>query len=207
MARVRTPEKTLMIISIIVSFVLVAGFSALCYMKQKAIEEVRKESDKLAKQANELQKKIDMLGTKEEERDRLAKEIHEYEKILPDAKEVENLMTMLSEQGRRSGCTVRDFSLIESRGARGRGGVAGGAYEKVRFECSVSSSKEGKGYFCACKFLNLLERYERFIAVDTLSIAGGRKGDAAMVMDVSAHTYMFTGKKASAVKKPGAVRR
>ncbi len=194
MARVRTPEKTLMIISIIVSFVLVAGLSALCYMNWKKVQEVGEETDKLTKKADGLQRKIDKLDEKQEERDLLAKKIHEYEKILPDAKEVENLMTMLSEQGRRSDCIVKDFSLVEKRTAR-RGQAAGGVYAKVQFECSAVSSKPGKGYFCACKFLNLLERYERFIAVDDLVITGGKKGSATMAMDVSAHTYMFTGKK------------
>ena len=77
MARARIPEKTLMIISIVVSFVLVAGLSALCYMKWKAIEEVRKESDKLTQEADALQMKINMLEDKEEERDRLAAEIRD----------------------------------------------------------------------------------------------------------------------------------
>lgn len=194
MARVRTPEKTLMIISIIISFVLVAGLSALCYMKRKKVQEVREETNKLVKEAEALQKKIDKLDEKREERDRLAAEIHEYEKILPDAKEVENLMTMLSDQGLRSDCSVKDFSLVEKRVAR-RGRAAENVYGKVEFECSISSSKPGKGYFCACKFLNLLERYERFIAVDDLMITGGKKDDTTMAMDVSAHTYMFTGKK------------
>lgn len=203
MARVRTPEKTLMIVSIIVSFVLVAGISAFCYLKWKKIEEVRMEAEKLSKEAKELQKKIDKLDEKKVERDRLAEQIDEYEKILPDAKEVENLMTMLSELGGRSDCTVSDFSLVEirRRGAAAAG-AAGGTYEKVPFDCSVSSGKEGKGYYCACRFLNLLERYERFIAADRFTIDGGRgSGDTAMSMDLSAHTYMFTGRKSAGKPK------
>ncbi len=200
--KIRIPEKTLLIVSIAVSVVLVGSFSALCYMKWKAVEKVRQECDVLTRKANELQKKINKLGEKEEERDRLAEKIHEYEKILPDAKEVENLMTMLSEQGRRSDCDVRDFSLVEKRGGgRGRS-TGGGTYEKVKFECSISSKKPGKGYYSACRFLNLLERYERFIAVDEFSMSGGRGSDISMGMDISAHTYMFTGKKV--VEKPAA---
>ncbi len=61
MARVRTPEKTLMIISIIVSFVLVAGLSALCYMKWKKVQVVREETDKAYDMAlNKARKKEDL---------------------------------------------------------------------------------------------------------------------------------------------------
>ena len=78
-----------------------------------------------------------------------------------------------------------------------RGGGAGqAAYKKIKFECSVSSRKPRKGYFSACKFLNLLERYKRFIAADEFEIKAGKTGGASMTMDLSAHTYMFTGQKA-----------
>jgi predicted GNAT superfamily acetyltransferase len=65
----------------------------------------------------------------------------------------------------------------------------------------------GKGYYSACKFLNLLERYERFIAVDGFSMSAGRGADTSMSMDISAHTYMFTGKKAAGKSTAGGRRR
>lgn len=208
MARVRIPEKTLVIVSIAVAFVVVAGLSALCYSKHRKIEGINKETSELRKQVQELQKKINLLPLLEEEMDELVEQIVEYEKILPDAKEVENLMIMLSEQANKSDCSVGDFSLIETRrtmAARRSAGQA--AYQKIKFECSVSSRKLGKGYFSACKFLNLLETYKRFIAVDDFDIKGGKKEGISMTMNLSAHTYVFTGTKMQPmVKKRRGVR-
>ncbi len=204
MARARMPEKTILLICIAVIAVLTLGMLALCHFKLKAIKKVRQETADLAKKAGELQKKISKLTEKEEERDRFAIEIEEYEKMLPDAKEVEGLMTVLSEQARFSECEVSDFSLVAERARMVRGGAPQTTYTKVNFEVSLSCRKRQKGYFAACKFLNLLERYERFIAADTFTVKSGKGMGESMSMELKAHTYVFTGKKAAAGgrKKP-----
>jgi Tfp pilus assembly protein PilO len=206
--RARTSEKTLMIASIAVFVVLVGAFGVLCYRTNKEIKKINKETEAIKAQSRELQVKIDKLPGMEKERAELAAQMTEYEKILPDAEEIENLMTMLSEQADLSDCDVSDFSLIADRTPVGRGrGAATGAYKKVKFDCTVSSSKKRKGYYCACKFLNLLERYERFIAADNFTLRAGQDADTAMHLDLSAHTYTFTGKMAPAAAAAGRGRR
>jgi Tfp pilus assembly protein PilO len=201
--RARTSEKTLMIASVAVFVVLVAVFAVLCFRSHKQIKKIQKETEAIKKKSRELQVKIDKLPGMEKERAELAAQMAEYEKVLPDAEEIDKLMTMLSEQADLSDCDVSDFSLIADRAPAGRGRAATAAYKKVKFDCTVSSAKKRKGYYCACKFLNLLERYERFIAADNFTLRAGQDADTAMHLDLSAHTYTFTGKMAPAAGAAG----
>jgi Tfp pilus assembly protein PilO len=201
--RGRASERTLLIVSISVFVVLIGTFSALSYRAKNEIERIEGETKVIERDIRQLQKKIDQLPDLEKERDRLAAVSKEAEKILPDAEEIEGLMTMLSEQAALSDCIISDFSLVPDTrggGAMAARGAAAAAYKKVKFECTVSSNKLKKGYYCACKFLNLLERYERFIAADDFTVRAGTDAEVSMHLDLSAHTYTFTGTKAT----PGA---
>ncbi|MFC1671752.1 type 4a pilus biogenesis protein PilO [Planctomycetota bacterium] len=196
--RPRASEKMLVIVSISVFVVLAGTFAGLSYKAHKTVLETREETKVINAAIRKLQSKIDKLPAMQAERDELAARMAENEKILPAAEEIENLMTMLSEQAALSDCKVSDFSLVAGAPTPGMrpGAAAAAAYKKVNFSCAVSSNKLRKGFYSACKFLNLLERYERFIAADDFTIRVGGDAEISMHLDLTAHTYTFTGKMA-----------
>ncbi len=188
-------EKQKLLATIGVFLFLAGALGGYGWWQWKKIQETEKQIKRMHAEIAKLSNKIKQIPEMERLRDALSKKITEYEKILPDKKEVEGLMSMLSEQAELAGCKVHDFSLV---GGKRRLGMAAGPYRKIRFQCTVTSSREGKGYIAAMTFLNLLERYKRFIAADSFSIAKGGGEGESMQMRLNAHTYMFTGAGPSA---------
>ncbi len=197
--RARASEKTLLIVSVAVFVVLIGLFTFLSYTTKQNITKAEDATRALKVEISKLDQKIKKIPAAKEKKDELEAMMEEYERILPDAEEIENLMTMLSEQAVLSDCNVSDFSpLSDSPGGRQRGtAAAAGSYKKVKFDCTVSSSKRRRGFYCASKFLNLLERYERFISTDEFTLRAGTDAETAMHLDLTAHTYTFTGTMAA----------
>jgi Tfp pilus assembly protein PilO len=199
--RARTSEKTLIIIYVSVFVVLIGVFVGLSYKTWKEIELIRAETEELRIQIADLEVKIAKLPALRKQRNELLAQMAEYEKMLPDAKDIAQLMTTLSDQAGRSDCSISDFTLLPDTQRGPAGTAGGGAYKKVKFTCTVSSAKRQKGYYSACRFLNLLELYERFIAADNFTLSAGTDAETSMGLNLAAHTYTFTGVKPGSVQK------
>jgi len=140
------------------------------------------------------QQKIAKIGGLEKEVIILRENLDEYVKVLPDSKELNGFVRMLTMFERQSGLVGTDLLQKPTRAAKG----------SERFALIEYSYEMTGTLWEFLKFINLLENYERFINIAEFSIhAGGkgkddemRDGEVVHKVKLTMQTYSYNGKAA-----------
>jgi len=173
----------------------VAVFLAvLIFMEYRASGETQQTIANLQQSIEKADGKIREIPALEAERNRLTEVVEEYVRILPDEKEVEALLETLSELKDKAGLApdaIESFTFAaEPTGAKSR------AATSANFQKYMRQVRLHATLFQFADFINRLERYKRFIQVDSFSLrpqADSLEQDINMQM--TTFTYSRTKKK------------
>ena len=189
-------ERQALLISIgvlVAAVILISGGLVYSYKQLGVIEEENAELAKKIADAADKEKKSVQL---KEDLTELRKNLVTYERILPDEKEIENIMDLLNDFKKAAGV---DILSMRPRTVRMAGGAGRANYQHHPYDLSVRGT-----YFGFMRFINLLETHRRFIKVDKFSVKVRDSELQVPISDfsLSISTYTF---KASA--KPAATGR
>jgi Tfp pilus assembly protein PilO len=169
-------EKQVTIIAVaILAFVLLAGGVITWYLYAKKLAGKKAElvaAENAVKDAGEKRGKIKGL---EEQNQKLAKDIKEKQKQIPDLTKLEydQFANLLDDLRRRANVAVSSADWIATdkmvKAVKGRpGGGLPPTIHKVQYTLMVTG-----GFYQLLKFVNLLEQEHRFIAVQNFSLSQG----------------------------------
>jgi len=165
----------------------------LIVMEYNAAAKTKEDIKALQAQIAVAEAKIQEIPALEEERKHLTEVVEEYVKILPDEKEVEALLETLSELKDKAGLApdaIESFTFAAEPSGQSR------ASASANFQKYVRQVRLRATLFQFADFVNRLERYKRFIQIDSFSIRpqpDSPEHDIAMQM--STFTYSRTKKK------------
>lgn len=179
-------EKQKMAIALAVVIAIAAGLLFLIYKERSLAVATQAKIDKCRKDIKACEAKIAEIPALEAERNRLTAVVEEYVRILPDEKEVEALLETLSELKDQSGLApdaIESFTFVPEPASSTRGGTS------ANFQKYIRQVRLRATLFQFATFVNLLERYKRFIQVDNFNIPGGDTREHDISMQMSTFTY------------------
>jgi Tfp pilus assembly protein PilO len=182
-------EKQKLLVAIAVAVILAAGLAYLIYRERNVATETQTSIDTCRTAIKAAEAKIAEIPKLEAERQELIKFVEDYVRILPDEKEVEALLETLSELKDQAGLApdaIESFQFAQdSTSMRGRPTSA-------NFQRYIRKVDLKANFFQFVTFVNLLERYKRFIQVDSFGIKPKTEGGGSaldIVMQLSTFTY------------------
>jgi Tfp pilus assembly protein PilO len=191
-------ERQKLLVTIASIAAVAVGLLYLDYREYTALAETRNTIENTRAAIKAAEAKIAEIPTLEAERARLTEVVEENVRILPDEKEVESLLETLSELKDQSGLTpdaIESFQFAqESASARGRS-TASANFQKYICQVRLRAT-----LFQFATFVNLLERYKRFVQVDSFSMKPEATG-AELDVNMQMSTFTYTrGAKGGAAK-------
>ncbi|NOZ23612.1 MAG: type 4a pilus biogenesis protein PilO [Planctomycetes bacterium] len=164
-----------------VGIVVVGVLLYMIYDSQSQIQKARTEIITYRKKIVKAQQRIKEIPALREKRYALTNAVEEYVKILPDGREVEALLDTLSDLRKEAEVELISFRITrEAR--RGKGGSR-------KFEKHTRQAKLVGEFFNIAKFINLLERYKRFMSVESFSLKP--KEGKMLDVDLKFSTYTY----------------
>ena len=167
-------EKQFLLIGVAIVILVVGAFGYLTYTEYQELQKLKGEVADLIKKIDGHREKIAKIKGLQEEINILDSEFEEQREKLPDSKELENLLEIISYLCTETGVDKpKRMKKQEVRGQPGAKAAVGGI-EEIVYDCEL----DGK-FFNFVKFLNWLEHYKRLIRVRTFALrGGGKKGEA-----------------------------
>ena len=167
---------------------IAVGILYLLYREYTSAQETQVSIENTRMAIKTAEAKIVDIPSLEAERARLTEVVEENVRILPDEKEVEALLETLSELKDQSGLApdaIDSFQFVqEPASAKGRGTTS------ANFQKYVRQVRLRATLFQFAVFVNLLERYKRFIQVDSFSMKPQAEGaELDINMQMSTFTY------------------
>ena len=176
------------------TLVVCIGAIAGVFYTQGLIDEVQTQTESKQQEIAAADAKIKMIPATEDDVIILRENLDEYVKILPDSRELIAFVRMIDDFERQTG--IQGTGLIPRTKKADKG--------QQRF-VPIEYSYEMKGTLWQfLKFLNLVENYERFVAITDFQITSGAGGrnelrvgdDAVHGVRVTLQTYTYNGKAA-----------
>ena len=165
----------------------------LIVMEYNAAAKSKEDIKGIQAQITVAEAKIREIPALEAERNRLTEVVEEYVRILPDEKEVEALLETLSELKDKAGLApdaIESFTFAAEPSGQSR------ASASANFQKYVRQVRLRATLFQFADFANRLERYKRFIQVDSFSIRPqSDTPEHDISMQMSTFTYSRTKKK------------
>lgn len=125
----------------------------------------------------------------------LRENLGEYVKILPDDRELNELLRTLQKFERQSGIRGTGLTQKNSRGGKGKG-----LFSPIEYSYEMTAT-----LWQGIKFMNLIENFERFVSVTDFSIKEGKgktggadtiDGEVVHTIKISMRTYQYNKKGA-----------
>lgn len=186
-------EKQQLLVAAAVAAAIAVFLGCLIFSEYRTSQETQVMIDSCKRNIEMADAKIREIPTLEAERNRLTAVVEEYVRILPDEKEVEALLETLSELKDKAGLApdaIESFTFAaEPTGVKSRAASA-------NFQKYIRQVRLRATLFQFADFVNRLERYKRFIQVDSFSIRPeGDSLENGIMMQMSTFTYSRTKKK------------
>ncbi len=186
-------ERQKLIASIAAVVAVAAGLLYLIYRERTISAETEASIRNCRINIKTAEEKIAQIPALDAERTRLTEVVEEYVRILPDEKEVEALLETLSELKQEAGLVpdaIESFTFVPEPAAAGRHATS------ANFQKYIRQVRLRATLFQFATFVNLLERYKRFIQVDSFNIRPQAEGmEHDINMQMSTFTYSRTKKK------------
>jgi len=173
-------EQQKLIIAGGVGLVVVAVLLYMVYDAQAQIQKARKEITSYRQKIVTAQQRIKEIPALREKRYALTNAVEEYVRILPNGREVEALLDTVSDLKKEAEIELMSFRI--ERGQRRRGGSR-------NFEKHTRQTKVVGEFFNIAKFINLLERYKRFMSVESFEMKPKEKKMIDADLKFSTYTY------------------
>ncbi len=146
-----------------------------------------------------LNEKIGSIPQLRQEKGKLQDELTEYETILPNGRELENLLDMLTEFTKDSGVTILEFKPERER--QDKPGESSSSYKQVSYDLKVDGD-----FYQVTKFINLLENYKRFVRIDSFEMGKRDLDEPIGETALRISTFVYDPKSEPAAKKRAATR-
>ncbi|MEW6355950.1 MAG: type 4a pilus biogenesis protein PilO [Planctomycetota bacterium] len=180
MARELTEQQKLMVAAAI-GILVVAVLLYMIYSAQSQIQAARTEITNYRQKIVKAQERIKEIPALREKRYALTNAVEEYVRILPDGREVETLLDTLSDLKKEAEIELTSFRIMQEA-RRGRGG-------SQNFEKHTRQAKLIGPFFNIAKFINLLERYKRFMSVESFTMKPKEGTMLNVELRFSTYTY------------------
>jgi Tfp pilus assembly protein PilO len=193
MGEVVMNEKQKLMVAAAVAAAIAIGLAYLIYVEYGTSVEALETTANVKKGIQLAEAKIKEIPGLEAERNRLAAVVEEYVRILPDEKEVEALLETLSELKDKAGLApdaITSFTFTQEPIGTSRSAAS------ANFQKYVRQVRLRATLFQFADFVNRLERYKRFIQVDSFSLRPQTEGTVHDInMQMSTFTYSRAKKK------------
>lgn len=161
------------------------------YYTAGLIEEVETQVAEKEKSIAAADERIAQIPALEKDVIILRENLDEYVKILPNDKELNDFLRMLSQFNRVSGVQARMLQNKQRREAKGE------RFTPIEYTYDMTAT-----LWQCMKFMNLVENFERFVSITDFSIQSGatargedtREGDAVHKVKMTLQTYAYNGK-------------
>ena len=170
------------------ALLVVVGYFLLVYRDtNERLDRLRAQEFELQRRLTEVRSVAANLHEFEEEIARLELKLSKVLRQLPDKKELEVLLTDISNLGKKSGIEIKSFKRLEE--------VEQGFYAEV----PISIELEG-GYHDVARFFDMLSKLPRIVNMGTLRIkvADESLEETRLRVEGTATTYRFVGKNTQA---------
>lgn len=185
-------EKQKMIIAAAVGVLLVGVLLYLTYSAKTQKEAAEKDIAAFQKRFREARERIKEIPALRQKEFELNNAVNEYVKILPTEQEVEKMYDTVNDLKDEAGIQLSSYRP---------GKQAGKSRQKMssNFQMHTRDIRISGNFFAIVKFINLIERYKRFMRVESFDLKP-TEGD---ILDstVKFSTFTYTPKKASKSKK------
>jgi len=179
-------EQHKLIIAAGIGLVVVGVLVYLIYDAQSQIKQARTEITTCRQNIVKARQRIEEIPALREKRYALTNAVEEYVRILPNGAEIEALLDTVSDLRKEAEVELTSFRIV--RGAtRRRGGSRS-------FEKHTRQTKLVGPFFNIAKFVNLLERYKRFMSVESFSMKPKEdtpQGGKVLGVDLKFSTYTY----------------
>jgi len=193
----RPDERAALLITVVVVITAVIGISVGLFFSYRELEKVRQANADLEKRISEAENKKSRIPALEEEISVMLADLVLYEEILPDEKEIENIMDLLNDFKKEA--KVEIISLTPQR-ARGVTLAGQQNYERYTYTIKLQGT-----YFTVMRFINLLETHNRFIRIDKFDIK--QKDMDSLINDTTLTISTFSFKPSAGPVVAGGVQR
>jgi Tfp pilus assembly protein PilO len=186
-------KKQLLTIGSVAACLCLSAFGGV-YYAHGLIDDIQVEVEAKKQSIAAAEAKIAQIPGLEKEVIILRENLDEYVKILPDTRELNDFVRMVDQFERQSG--VEGTGLIPKATRAGKGAER---FVPIEYTYEMTAT-----LWQFLKFLNLVESYERFVAVSDFSIVAGgdgkddelRDGDVVHTVKMTLQTYTYNGKAA-----------
>ena len=158
----RPDERSALLITVVVVILVAIGIGVGLFFTYRELGNVREANADLYKRIRDAEKKKSMIPALEEEISVMLGDLVLYEEILPDEKEIENIMDLLNDFKKEA--EIEIISLTPQR-ARAVAQAVQQNYERHAYSIKLRGT-----YFRIMRFINLLETHNRFIRIDKFDI-------------------------------------
>lgn len=165
------------------------------YYAQGLIEEVKASIEEKTQAIAAADAKITQIPAIERDVIVLRENLDQYVKILPDTRDLNDFLRILTMFGKQSGIEGINLTRAGDRNAKG-----GDRFALIEYNYDFTATM-----WQFLKFVNLVENYDRFISIssfDITALAGGknseetREGDVVHTIKLTMQTYQYNGKAA-----------
>ena len=185
-------EKQKLMIAIGVAAAVAVGLLYLIYLERNTAAETQTSIETCREAVKAAEAKIAEIPKLEAERQELIKFVEDYVRILPDEKEVEALLETLSELKDQAGLAP---DAITSFQFGQEGGFMRSRATSANFQRYTRKVALKANFFQFATFASLLERYKRFIQVDSFSIKPKAEGGSQLDVTMQLSTFTYSRKK------------
>lgn len=161
-------EKTKLILTVVLGVLVSGGFATGIYLGNAKIDEAETKTSGLEKKIAEYDGKLREVPELRRQVEHLSEVVVRYERILPNERELVNIVNFFNDARRGAGIDSLSSSPVTKK-PRGRN-VRPLPYEKHSFEIEFSCTFEE-----FARFVNLLETQPRFMQVEAFSLKANRK--------------------------------
>jgi len=179
-------EKQKLMVAVAIAAAIAMGLAYVIYVEYRASVETLATTANVKNDIEAAEAKIKEIPGLEADRNRLAAVVEDYVRILPDEKEVEALLETLSELKDKAGLApdaITSFTFTQEPIGASRAASA-------NFQKYIRQVRLKATLFQFADFVNRLERYKRFIQVDTFSLRPLAEGtEQDITLQMSTFTY------------------
>lgn len=156
-------EKQKLIVAAGVGVALVGVMLYLTVTARTQIQQARNDIAQFQKQSKDAKQRISEIPALKQKEFQLSNAVNEYVKILPTEKEVNALYDTLNDLKDTAGVMLSGLKLSS-------GSAASQKKMSANFQMHTRDTKVSGPFFKVCTFINLLERYKRFMRVEVIGM-------------------------------------
>lgn len=193
------------VISAVAVLVVVLAASGWTYMGWRKCRQAETALEQKKTQVAQLREKIARIPELRQEKTKLQEELAEYETILPNDRDLNNIFDTLSSFTKDSGVTILEFKPERER--QDRPGESS-SYKQVSYDLKLEGD-----FFQVIKFINLLENHKRFVRIDSLEMGKRDLDEPLGETSIQISTFVYDPKaevaprkRLAAAAKPAAAR-